>query len=254
LAGYNELTNLSDGSNSNIVTRITKCLVFTTAYCLTTLPSVLSLTHSAAPSMLQPLLQPQYTPLVCFALATAVIVMLITKLALAPHLTPSAIHATLSSITPLLLSASFLPITLPFLLLPSHYHIKYLLYPLTLISLNDTLAYVFGSLLGKNKLIPYISPGKTLEGYVYSGITSSIVGVYIAKYLNVPKVIGITTNVLVQTLIPFYGFLASAVKRGVSKKDFGRLLPGHGGVVDRIDCVVGGVFFVYSFLIAFGEV
>lgn len=110
----------------------------------------------------------------------------------------------------------------------------------------DTGAYFTGYFLGKNKLCPALSPKKTIEGSV-GGILTAVVlcllyGVWITKYYPLEGV-----NVLLLCgLIGFCGSIlsqigdlaASSVKRQVGIKDYGNLMPGHGGVLDRFDSVI----------------
>lgn len=119
---------------------------------------------------------------------------------------------------------------------------------------NDTMAYIFGVLLGKHKLIPRLSPKKTVEGFVGAGLSTLAVAVPLLKRMLGDNVTSDTTRhaiilaLYVSLVSPFGGFLASAVKRAHGAKDFGQLIPGHGGVVDRFDCQVVTAPFVYLYL------
>ena len=121
---------------------------------------------------------------------------------------------------------------------------------------TDTFAYFTGMLLGKHKLIPDVSPKKTVEGSVggvvfcvlsmllYGYIVSRLTdGAVVANYL----VLGIS-GVLISVVSQIGDLLMSAIKRAYGVKDFGRLFPGHGGVLDRFDSVmaVSLVLFVIS--------
>ena len=146
-----------------------------------------------------------------------------------------------------------------------------------LVVVNDTMAYVFGVLLGKNKLLPRLSPKKTVEGFIGAAISTVGISIpllkffvsYIGKksdgdlsvcYEKFSSVLsnGNGGNSLVKHAVvmalytsiisPFGGFLASAVKRAHGAKDFGSLIPGHGGVVDRFDCQVVTAPFVFLYL------
>lgn len=140
--------------------------------------------------------------------------------------------------------------------------LTWVLFPALLVIVNDTMAYVFGVLMGKHKLLPRLSPKKTVEGFLGAGFSTMAVA---APLLNsmlkksneaANGALGggsVTANALavaafVSVVSPFGGFLASAVKRAHGAKDFGSLIPGHGGVVDRFDCQVVTAPFVYLFL------
>jgi len=137
------------------------------------------------------------------------------------------------------------------------YGLTWILYPALLVIVNDTMAYVFGMLMGKHPLLPIISPKKTWEGFI--GATVSTLGV---SYPLLQKMTttasdndtlmhAMAIGTFVSLVSPFGGFLASIVKRAHGKKDFAAWIPGHGGVVDRLDCQVITAPFVYYYLSTF---
>lgn len=104
----------------------------------------------------------------------------------------------------------------------------------------DIAGYSVGTLLGKRKLAPAISPNKTIEGAV-AGVVAALAvagGFAVWGGLSVPKAVAI--GLLVGILSQAGDLFASMVKREVGIKDFGRFIPGHGGVLDRFD----GLFFI----------
>jgi len=137
--------------------------------------------------------------------------------------------------------------------------ISWIVYPSLLVIVNDTMAYIFGCLFGKNKLLPTLSPKKTAEGFLGALVSTMAVSVPLLKYVvflksgNTVGQKGIVRHALVlatfcSLVAPFGGFLASAVKRAYNTKDFGTLIPGHGGVLDRFDCHLVSAPFVYLYL------
>jgi phosphatidate cytidylyltransferase len=102
---------------------------------------------------------------------------------------------------------------------------------------SDVFQYVWGKLLGRRKLSPDISPSKTLEGLVGGVLTSTALGT--ALWWITPfawwqaALAALTINVLGF----FGGFVLSAVKRDRGLKDWGSLIEGHGGMLDRVDSV-----------------
>ena len=120
--------------------------------------------------------------------------------------------------------------------------IKYYVFPLAMyvfLWLNDTGAYLCGSLLGKHKLFPRISPKKSWEGSIGGAIVAMASAVAVAHFfpvLNVWQWIGMA---LVVVVAGTYGDLTeSMIKRSLDVKDSGRMLPGHGGILDRLDSML----------------
>ena len=105
---------------------------------------------------------------------------------------------------------------------------------------SDTFAYAFGRLFGKRKLAPRISPGKTWAG-AFGGVLGTVCAVAAFKLIALPELawwevaaLGVPLSIAGQL-----GDLAeSLLKRGFGVKDSGRLIPGHGGVLDRVDALL----------------
>lgn len=123
----------------------------------------------------------------------------------------------------------------------------WLFFALTLNWVGDTMAYYVGRTLGKHKLAPGVSPGKTWEGTAGSVVASVVYAVIYAHYL-LPGVsalqaglLGMAGNVAGQ----LGDLVESAMKRGCGLKDSGNLLPGHGGWLDRVDSSLFSVPTVY---------
>ncbi len=117
----------------------------------------------------------------------------------------------------------------------------FILIPFVLAFLSDTGAYFAGRAFGKHKLAPIISPNKTVEG-VAGGVLGAIVGM-ILYCLVLQKAFAFEVNYLYCVIYGLLGSLAavfgdlsfSAVKRQTGIKDYGNLIPGHGGILDRFD-------------------
>ena len=117
--------------------------------------------------------------------------------------------------------------------------------------LTDTFAYFTGYLFGKHKLIPKVSPKKTVEGSI-GGIVGSTVGCIIFGYLfNLYMTPMIIIGSIGSIIAQFGDLFASSIKRYVGIKDYGKLIPGHGGVLDRFDSVILVAPFVYYAIILF---
>ncbi|MCW9031952.1 MAG: phosphatidate cytidylyltransferase [Gammaproteobacteria bacterium] len=123
------------------------------------------------------------------------------------------------------------------------YGSEYVLYLILIIWFADSGAYFAGRSLGKHKLIPNVSPGKTWEGVAGAFVAALIVAIISIDILNVPSsqsfVFIIVT--LVTVLYSIVGDLSESMfKRMANIKDSGHILPGHGGILDRIDSLMSG--------------
>lgn len=113
--------------------------------------------------------------------------------------------------------------------------------------LSDVLQYVWGKLVGRRRILPSVSPNKTWEGFAGGVLSATLVSLAV-RFLT-PFSVGETLGVA--GLVCVVGFLGgavmSAVKRDFGVKDFGALIPGHGGMLDRVDslCFAAPVFFHY---------
>lgn len=105
-----------------------------------------------------------------------------------------------------------------------------------LVGCNDTFAYIFGVLLGKHPLAAKISPKKTWEGFI-GGLVFTAIGGALAFYylLDHHPVIGALAGLAGVLAATVGDLVESAIKRDLSIKDMGTLLPGHGGMLDRLD-------------------
>ncbi len=121
-----------------------------------------------------------------------------------------------------------------------------------LVSCNDTFAYLFGVLIGKHPLAPQISPKKTWEGLVGSIIATTIGSALVFQYaLGHTWWIGAGIGLVAVVTATCGDLIESAVKRDLSIKDMGTILPGHGGILDRIDSVLftgPAVWFALEFI------
>jgi len=133
----------------------------------------------------------------------------------------------------------------------------YLALPMVAVVASDVGAYTIGSLFGRTKLVPAISPNKTVEG-AFGGLAFSVTFVLGLHWLaiNVFEADIHAGNVLLFALVVGAASQAgdlfeSLLKRWVGVKDSGRLLPGHGGVLDRIDSHLFAIAFSYLFIALF---
>jgi len=117
---------------------------------------------------------------------------------------------------------------------------EWLLYGLVIVSATDTGAYIIGRLFGKHQLAPSISPAKTIEGALGGGATGVFFSVVMARLSSLGM--GVMVSLLLGLVLSVLGqvgdLVESKLKRLAKVKDSGRIIPGQGGVLDRIDSVV----------------
>jgi len=116
---------------------------------------------------------------------------------------------------------------------------------------NDTFAYFVGSRFGKHKLCPAISPAKTIEGAL-GGMFGSILAILALGVLfQLPLGQSLVMGILVGLAAPIGDLTESAIKRFANVKDSGRILPGHGGILDRFDSILFVVPVIYYYMHGF---
>ncbi|HEV2963243.1 MAG TPA: phosphatidate cytidylyltransferase [Candidatus Angelobacter sp.] len=122
---------------------------------------------------------------------------------------------------------------------------KLLLFLVIVVQLSDVFQYVWGKMLGKRKIAPHVSPNKTWEGFVGGILTATTIGGALWWMTPFSRLQALGMSLLL-TLLGFAGGLVmSAIKRDRSVKDFGSMIEGHGGILDRMDsiCFSAPIFF-----------
>lgn len=128
-----------------------------------------------------------------------------------------------------------------------------LLFLVFLTEINDVLQFIFGKLFGKHKIIPSISPNKTWEGFLGGMIFTTVIGYFLGFLTPLP----VYELIFVSFLVAFSGFsgdiVMSSIKRDIGVKDTSNAIPGHGGVLDRIDSLAytAPVFFHMVYFLAY---
>lgn len=112
-----------------------------------------------------------------------------------------------------------------------------LLYLMVVVQMSDVFQYVFGKLFGRTRISPSISPSKTVEGLVGGGLTAIAIGagLYVITPFSPLQSAGMSAVIVVAGFLG--GFVLSAIKRDLGVKDWGNMIEGHGGVLDRMDSV-----------------
>lgn len=177
-------------------------------------------------------------------LITYIYVLVIAMIALAKHKSFGVKQIAMSISMPVVLSFAF-HCLVTLINASDGFGILYFVLLFNFSSVSDIFAYFVGSAIGKHKMAPVISPKKSFEG-LFGGILGSIIGIVIIYFvfgaicenntLNLWLLLAATP---VFCLIGVLGDLfTSAIKRECGIKDYGKLIPGHGGVLDRLDSIL----------------
>lgn len=185
-----------------------------------------------------------------FALIYSIVTVLVQVLQRGPAILPDSL-ASLSAIPYISFPFSFAIIFL--FAVPNGY--RWLLLAFILPWITDVAAYYAGTYFGRRKFLKFISPNKTLEGF-FGGILGSIMFslLYFIIFMRGPQPLkpgagavilyGFITGFVIGIVSQAGDWFASAIKRYTERKDFGKLLPGHGGLLDRMDSVLFSLPFI----------
>jgi len=123
------------------------------------------------------------------------------------------------------------------------------LYLVLLTELNDVLQYLWGKSIGKRKIIPKVSPNKTVEGFVGAFVTISILAVIFSFLTPFIWYEALVAGMLISSAGFIGDVVISMIKRDIGVKDSGNMLPGHGGILDRVDSLIytAPLFFHYVY-------
>lgn len=117
----------------------------------------------------------------------------------------------------------------------------------------DTIAYLVGSAVGKRKLAPKISPSKTVEGLLGATVATLLMGLVVLPFVHPWGVFdGLVLAAVLCVVAPLGDLAESIVKRDLGVKDMGRILPGHGGILDRFDAILLALPVTYYVVIILG--
>ena len=150
----------------------------------------------------------------------------------------------------------YVPYMLSHLILISDFNkVFFIWFPFIIAFSTDTFAYLTGKLLGKTKLIPSVSPNKTVEGSL-GGVIACLVLSYFYANTFMPEFqfYAIFLGLIGSILSQIGDLIASKMKRIFDIKDFGKIMPGHGGVLDRFDSLIIVLPLVYYFMVLFNYI
>ena len=126
----------------------------------------------------------------------------------------------------------------------------FLLGSFILVWVNDSFAYITGKNFGKQKLFPSVSPKKTFEGFLGGLFFACVSSYFISTYLETS--LGFNSWLILSIIVSVFGtfgdLIESKFKRQAEVKDSGVIMPGHGGLLDRLDSIIFAAPFIYLFL------
>jgi phosphatidate cytidylyltransferase len=147
----------------------------------------------------------------------------------------------------------FLGIAFSYLITIRKMDVLYLIYVVLVTIMSDTFAHFFGTKIGKHKLCPAVSPNKTVEGMIGGVFFGTFLGtVFFKTFIDVSANLFMVIVIsLALSLVAEFGDLVfSAIKRKYGVKDYGNIMPGHGGVLDRLDSILFAIL-AFSYLVSF---
>jgi len=149
-------------------------------------------------------------------------------------------HFTFDEIGFILLSALYIGIGFYYLIETRNAGLEFIIFALLIVWCTDSGAYFTGRKFGKNKLWPEISPNKTVEGF-FGGILTAVVFACIMQVIypfDKPWFILVLVTIVSSVFGQLGDLVESAIKRHYDVKDSGKILPGHGGILDRFDSLL----------------
>ena len=153
----------------------------------------------------------------------------------------------------LIASVLFLGIVFNGLILLRVLSIWHLVYLVLITTMTDMFAMLMGMAFGKHKLIPHVSPNKTIEGSVLGTLVATCVAsifyINVISNANILKVILVT--ICLSVIGQFGDLLFSKIKRENDIKDFSNIMPGHGGILDRLDSLI---FVLLAYIMLFSVI
>ena len=125
-------------------------------------------------------------------------------------------------------------------------------YLILITTMTDTFAYIFGSLIGKHKMCPLISPKKSWEGSIFGSLVGTFVScTFYHAMINTVSLKVVFVTFILSIIGQLGDLFFSKIKRENGIKDFSNIMPGHGGILDRLDSLI---MVVLAFIVLFGVI
>ena len=121
--------------------------------------------------------------------------------------------------------------------IPGYQNVYLLFFLITVVQLSDVFQYVFGKLFGRQKIAPRVSPSKTVGGLIGGGLAATAIGAGLFWITPFTPLQAAAMGLVIVLAGFFGGLVLSAVKRSLGAKDWGTMIEGHGGALDRMDSV-----------------
>jgi phosphatidate cytidylyltransferase len=189
--------------------------------------------------------------------AVSSVVVFCPLLILAIHLfSYNLIENTVESVSQMIFVCAYVTIPLAHAILIGRADAGYLwiIFTLVVVCLGDAGAYFGGKYFGRRRLSAHVSPSKTVEGLI-GGFVGNLAGMIVMKVIvpSFPPIgVLLKLTILLALAAPVGDLCASALKRRLEIKDFGSIIPGHGGVLDRADSLIPSIPIVFYFMIFSG--
>ena len=148
---------------------------------------------------------------------------------------------------------TFLGMGFNYLIVIRNSNILYLLYVMFATFMSDTFAHFWGTKIGKHKLAPQISPNKTVEGMIGGVVFGTFIsGMFFLTFINnsANTFLVFVISCALSIISEFGDLVFSSIKRKYKVKDYGNIMPGHGGVLDRLDSLFFALL-AFAFLVSF---
>ena len=146
-----------------------------------------------------------------------------------------------------------LGISFNFLIVIRNMNILYLIYVVLITIMSDTFALFVGSKIGRHKLCPSVSPNKTVEGMIGGVTFGTFIGsMFFLTFINTEASIFyiILISMALSLIAEFGDLVFSSIKRRYGIKDYGKIMPGHGGVLDRLDSILFAIL-AFAYFVSF---